>query len=175
MREVRLSFGGQARRAREELERALESITYRLDHLESAPAPEYDLDKLRGIMAGVSGQAKQRLDELDSRVLGLSKEQDASDQHLKDLTFAVAEGIERVSRAERRIHATIKRARKELADHGFESPGLETEAAELRSVDGDRGADGKVPAVPETVEAADDAPSSIRGVSAGHLRRVRGW
>ncbi|MEE8139189.1 MAG: hypothetical protein V3T81_10035, partial [Thermoanaerobaculia bacterium] len=106
----------------------------------------------------------------DLQLLALSKAGAATDQRLKDVTFAVAEGIERVDRAERRIHATIKRARKELAESGFESPGLESEAAELQLVDGKGSDPVEVSTVPEAVES-----SSIKGVPAETLRRVRGW
>ncbi len=162
--------GEARRRARRELQEALESITYRLDHLESAPPPKYDLERLRGIMAGVSGQTNDRLDALDLAVRAVASISETTDQRLKDLTLAVAEGIERVARSERRIHAVIKRARKELAEHGFESPGLETEAAELQLADGKGSEPTELPTVPKTLE-----PSSIKGVPAETLRRVRGW
>ena len=163
------------RRARRELEEQLRSISDRLDTLETAPAPEYDLDRLRGIMAGVSGQTNARLNQMDDERLALEKGLQALDERVKKLVFAVAEGIERVNRYEGRIHATIKRARKELADSGFQSPGLETEAAQLQLIDGGGGPDSGVPDVPTEVVDDPDAPSSIRGVPAAVLRRVRGF
>ena len=167
---------GEARkRARAELDQALKHIIYRLDSLESAPVPEYDLDRLRGAMAGVIGQANSRSNELADAITALEQGLQQVHKDLKEMKFAVAEGIERVARSERRIHATIKRARKELAEHGFESPGLETEAAELQLADGTASPDGKLPDMPGSVEGAPDAPSSIRGVSASTLRRVRGF
>ncbi len=166
--------GGARRRAREDLDQVLKHISHRLDALEAAPAPEYDLDRLRGIMAGVSGQANSRLDQVEERLVRIEDDDSKLIEKLKDLTFAVAEGIERVSRAEGRIHATIKRARKQLAEQGFESPGLETEAAQLQLSDGEASPDGEVPNVPGSVEPPG-APSSIRGVSASTLRRVRGF
>ncbi len=85
--------------------------------------------------------------------------------------FAVSDGIERTDRAERRVRNAIQRARKELGKLGYEDPGLEAEAGELRIVDGEGGGDGGVPAVSEEVAAVDAAPSSIRGVPAETLRR----
>ncbi len=149
-------------------------ISDRLDALESAPPPEYDLDRLRGIMAGVSGQTNTRLDAAELGILQFTRAMEETEQRVKDLTFAVAEGIERVDRSERRIHATVKRARKELAEHGFESPRLEAEAAELRSVDGKGGVESEVPSLPAGVGPTSETPSSIKGVPAETLARVRG-
>jgi len=47
------------------------------------------------------------------------------------VTTAVAEGIQHVERAENRIKATVRRARRELEDGGVRSPGLEAEARDL--------------------------------------------
>lgn len=167
--------GEARRRARRELQEALESITYRLDHLESAPEPAYDLDRLQAIMAGVSGKANSRLDDLETRLGTIEAPHSQLVERLKNLTFAVAEGIERVARSERRIDATIKRARKELADHGLESQGLEAEAAELQLVDGKRSEEHGVYTVSTDVAPSEDTPSSIKGVPAATLRRVRGF
>lgn len=55
----------------------------------------------------------------------------------EELIFAVSEGISKVERAEARIRATVKRARKELEAGGTYSPALDAEAQELRVIDGD--------------------------------------
>ncbi len=163
------------RRAHKELQADLGSIFRRLEHLESEPISSpvkleiekhvaiqlgelsRELESVRGFSAGVHGQ----VGELEKKVEGW--------------TLAIAEGIERVDRSERRIHATIKRARKELKALGYEDAGLEAEAAELRKVDGEGSTDGGVPDVQQSVEPALEEASSIRGVSAALLKRVRGF
>ncbi len=172
---MKLQSFGLWGRAREDLEQQLAHLSARLDTLESAPEPDHDLSELRGIVARASGHADARIDQLQDRLDKIEADDSKLVEKLKDLTFAVAEGIERVDRSERRIHATIKRARKELEEHGFESPRLEAEAAELQLSDGTASPGGKVPAVPGNVEGAPDAPSSIHGVPASTLRKVRGF
>jgi len=76
-------------------------------------------------------------------------------QEIERLTLAVADGISQVSRAQNRINNAIGRARKELADHGLESPGLEAEYDELRIVDGGAGEAERLP------EVSGDAPVPI--------------
>jgi len=130
----------------------------------------------------------ERLERLESaptatdRVLNLEELGVAQDAHLdqlttqiKDLTFAVSEGIERTDRAERRVRGVIQRARKELGSRGYEDPGLEAEAYELRAVDGDGGKDGGVPPVSEEVAEVEPEASSIPGVSAEQLRKRWGY
>ena len=92
----------------------------------------------------------------------------------KDIILAVSDGIERTDRAERRIKATVARARRQLAGLGYEDPGLEAEATELRLLDGDAGEKGLVLPVPAQVEETASAPSSVRGVPAETMRRARG-
>ncbi len=172
---MKLFPGGARQRARVELQEQLVKIFYRLETLETAQAPEYDLELLRGIFTGLSDQTTSRLAQVEQRLLAIEGNDSQLVEKLKVLTFAVAEGIERVDRSERRIHATIKRARKELADSGFESPRLEAEAAELQLVDGKGGTGGELPDVPASVDVPDETPSSIRGVPASTLRKVRGF
>jgi len=69
-----------------------------------------------------------------------------------ELTLAIDHGISHVDRAQRRINATVQRARDQLAENGVESPGLEAEAADLRTVDGDGSGESELPALPEEVE-----------------------
>jgi len=147
------SLNKDTRRALDALREQLAGYMTRLERVESAPTP---------------GDRVSNLEDLaNSHERALADQQ----QKIKELTFAVSEGIERTDRAERRIRNAIQRARKELAAHGFEDPGLEAEASELRIVDGDGGGDGGVPVVPEEVAEAESAPSSIKGVSAAQLRR----
>ena len=146
-----------ARRALDALREQLDGITSRLERVESAPTPTDRVLNLEEL--GVAQDA--HLDQITTQI--------------KDLTFAVSEGIERTDRAERRIRNAIQRARKELASRGFDDPGLEAEAHELRIVDGDGGKDGGLPAVSEEVAAVGGEASSIKGVSAEILRKRWGF
>jgi len=149
-------FGFGSRSSTNAIERVQEqlaSILARLDALESAPLLPLHAELF-----------DPRLDALETGF-------DRITSDFKATNFAVSEGIERTDRSERRIHATIKRARKELGKLGYEDPGLEAEAHELRLIDGDGGLDGGVPAVPAEVEEAESTPSSIPGVTAAQLRR----
>lgn len=145
------------RRALDALGEQLGGYLARLERVESAPTPGDRVTNVENLTVA-----------LDSRLSEL-------DQKIKELTFAVSEGIERTDRAERRIRNAIQRARKELAARGFDDPGLEAEAHELRIVDGEGGEDRGVPAVSEEVAAVEGAASSIKGVSADLLRRRWGY
>ncbi len=145
------------RRALDALREQLDGITSRLERVESAPTPNDRVLNLEEL--GVAQDSQ--LSELQTKI--------------KDLLFAVETGVERVDRAERRVRGVIQRARKELGARGYEDPGLEAEAYELRAVDGDGGKDGGVPAVPEEVAAVGPEASSIRGVPAETLRRRWGF
>ena len=145
------------RRALETLREQLGGYLARLERLESAPTPGDRVTNLEEL----AGTFVTQLGELATKI--------------KDLTFAVSEGIERTDRAERRVRGVIQRARKELGRLGYEDPGLEAEAHELRTVDGDGGKDGGVPVVSKEVAAVEPAASSIRGVSADQLRRRWGY
>jgi len=169
------NIGPSKERARRELKTALSSIADRLDALETTPAPTITEDNLKAALAQLLTRLEERFEVADARVDGLETSLADEERRVKALTFAVSEGIERVARHERRIHATVKRARKELEAHGFESPGLEAEAAELHIVDGDRSEQGEVPTLPAGVEPPFEEASSIKGVSAETLRRVRGF
>ncbi len=141
------------RRALEALQEELAGYRSRLEGLESAPTASDRVLNLEEL--GVAQDA--HLDQLTTQI--------------KDLTFAVSEGIERTDRAERRVRGVIQRARKELGARGYEDPGLEAEAYELRAVDGDGSKDGGVPAVSTEVAEVEPEASSIRGVPAETLRR----
>ena len=145
------------RRALDALREQLDGITSRLERVESAPTPTDRVLNLEEL--GVAQDA--HLDQITTQI--------------KDLTFAVDEGIQRTDRAERRVRGVIQRARKELGSRGYEDPGLEAEAYELRAVDGEGGKDDGVPAVSEEVAAVGGAASSIKGVSAEILRKRWGF
>jgi len=170
-------FGGTRRkRAREELQKQLRSIFDRLETLETTPPPSLPLglteESLAKVMVGISG----RFDSLDARVQGVDALAATLQDKLKDYAFALSEGIERTDRAERRIRGVVARAQKKLADAGLEDPGLDAEDHQLRLVDGEGSGEGGVPDMPEAVGPdSDDAPSSVPGVTAGQLRRARGF
>ena len=145
------------RRALDALREQQDEITSRLERVESAPTASDRVLNLEEL--GVAQDAT--LEQLHTKI--------------KDLTFAVAEGIERTDRAERRVRNAIQRARKELGARGYDDPGLEAEAYELRVVDGDGSKDGGLPAVSEEVAAVGGAASSIKGVSAEILRKRWGF
>ena len=148
--------------------RMLDSILLRLEALESTPAPPPPPIPTEAIVAELEARIESHWATFPASLAFLEKT-------LKDTNIAVAEGIERVERTERRIASTVARARKELRESGYDHPGVEAEAHELRNVDGGGGEGGGVPPVPEAVEADADHPSSIRGVPASTLRRVRGY
>jgi len=89
----------------------------------------------------------------------------------EDVRAAVAHGIEDIERVDNRIKATIRRTTKQLEEAGVESPALNAEAEHFRVVDGGGGSESGLPTVPEIVE---DVQSSIPGVSAAELAKVRG-
>lgn len=173
--QVKLPFGQKAGRTRRERDEQLQSIFDRLDTLETAPAPTISPSDVEATRLEGRIHLEQRLGPLESRIDGVESALGDMERKVKEWTFAVEEGIERVSRSERRVIASIKRARKELSDAGFESPSLEAEAEELRIVDG-KGSDGRrLPEVQPDMGEPDREASSIRGVSAAELNRVRGF
>jgi len=141
----------------------LSGILSRLDRLETAQDSPEALDRVGGALASAQ-------EEIEA----LSESQESIETKFKHLLQAVADGIERVDRSERRVIATIKRARKELAEHGLESAGLEAEDHDLRLVDGVGGEERGVPPVRDEVAEAQNQASSIRGVSVEQLRRAHG-
>lgn len=163
-----MGFFGLATQAENEALRVeLGRTSGRLDRLESAPVPIPSANDIVGAVGPILDALRERLALLEP----LPHDFKAIEQTLKEMTFAVSEGIERVDRAERRIKQTIKRARKELAEHGFQSPGLEAESAEIQSVDGGGGETHGVHTLQEGVATGDEA-SSVAGVSVAELRSV---
>ncbi len=150
---------------------ALRGVLSRLYDLESAPSPGLDLDPIHHELTSIRTELSSdnaSITELVDTVTGLTVQ-------AKEFVIALAEGIERTDRAERRIKATVARARKELKARGYEDPGLDSEAYELRDADGDGGEiDGVLPLRAGVEEPAQEA-SSISGVSLETLRRVRGY
>lgn len=95
----------------------------------------------------------------------------ALNSRVDDLFTAVSQGILHVDRSEKRVQATIRRARSEFADGGFEHDGLEAEHAEFSVIDGGGSEGVKLPPVPPDVAGNE---SSIPGVSIEQLRAIRG-
>ena len=149
------------------LKASLDSICDRLDRLESSRRDDPDLKiihpTLKDLRHGLH-LASTSLDSLDGRIIELEAQG-------KTFTMALSEGIEHVDRSERRIQATVRRARDKLKEFGYEDPGLDAEAVELRARDGKGSDDVGVQLVREEVAET----SSIPGVSKAALRRVRGF
>ena len=159
--EERVIFGSRAKQI-------LDGIKARLEALETAPQPPPPPIPIEAIVTELEVRLEARFAPLAASLLDLEK-------RLRDTNVAVAEGIERTDRTERRIASTVARARKELRESGYDHPGVDAEAAGLREIDGGGGGGGGVQPVPEEVAADADHPSSIRGVPASYLRRARGF
>ncbi len=133
------------------LDGSLDRVQEGIEALKSRPSPTPEPDsRIDGLVTGL----QEASDALRSYADGLED----LDRRMVAITLATAEGIERVERAERRIRSTVKRARKELAEQGFESPALEAEDAELRLVDGDGSEADRVPALRDDVEPPGPPP-----------------
>jgi len=146
----------------------LAGIFSRLEALESTPALPPPPVPTEAILIEMRAHVETRLAPLSAAFTDLEK-------RLRDTNVAVSEGIERTERTERRIASTVARARKELRESGYDHPGVEAEDHELQRVDAGGSDDRGVQPVQEAVEADADRPSSIRGVPASTLRRVRGF
>ena len=145
-------------------------ITSRVDRLESAPIATPSLDAVKQTLKELAQVAAANQTDIAASATTLQNLQIL----MKNLTAAVSEGIERTDRAERRIKATVKRARAELEARGYQDPGLDAEAYELRLIDGEPSPDGGVPPMQPGVAGPAVHASSIRGVSVETLQRVRG-
>jgi len=154
----------------EALKTQLSINSERLDRLETAPPPSTDTDLLQETNANYARELEKAVGQIDQLNVDLN---DLVQAH-KDIVIAVAEGIERVDRSERRIQGTVKRAQKKLANHGFVDEGLEAENDQLQLIDGDRGKEPGMQPVRNEMEGADEAISSIEGVTRAQLRRARG-
>ena len=149
------------------IQRRLSGVLGRIEKLETVPRPPVDFTDLRERIDNAIATVTDRVDELTVA------HQELRDGH-KDLILAVSEGIERTERAERRVQATVKRARKELSERGLSDPGLEAENQELSDIDGDRGGNGEVPAVRAPVAPVAPQASSVPGVPLDTMARFRG-
>ena len=147
--------------------------------VETAPRELFDITPIEERLAAQDASAEETralLEEL--RTDGLSAlvtRADVVDRRLNEMLQALAEGIERVDRSERRIRATVTRAQKKLEEAGFEDAGVEAEAAGLQLVDVGGSEDVAMRVVQEDVETDADRPSSIPGVSAETLAKARGY
>jgi septation ring formation regulator EzrA len=94
---------------------------------ERVQALESDLGRIREDLRRLETAISQPI-ELDS----VTREIEAIDERLQDMTLAIAEGIERVDRSERRVRQVVSRAKKQLEDFGIDDPGLSAEAEQLR-------------------------------------------
>ena len=138
----------------------------RLEQLESRPHPSdirAELDTAQEVIVALRSLQDAQIVQLD-----------LFETKLKDLTLAVAEGIENVARKERRIASTLARARKELAERGLEAEGIDAEIRELSDVDGAGSEEPRLPAVPSEVAVDEPEVSSIEGVPLYVMRAVRG-
>jgi len=160
-------------RFKKALEKTLWDFRADVAELQSRPVPE---DWRPDVMA-VEGNLAALTVTVDSITLPqeLIERIDSLEAKNKEMTFAVAEGIERTARAERRIGQTIARARAELQKRGFTDPGIEAEDRHLRLVNAEGGDGGGVSDVPEEVAEPTGTPSSVRGVSVEQLRAARGF
>jgi len=102
----------------------------------------------------------------------LAQAMEKNEARLDSLTLAVAEGIERVSRAENRIAKTVTSARRLVAAAGLEHAGIEAEDQELRAADGASSDDQQVLPLSPVLEI--DGPSGVPGLSRNELARLRG-
>lgn len=150
----------------ERLERAQESVDQLLEENTELSGRLAQIERER-LSVAILEDRLELLEALEPRL-------DLVEAQRKEISLAVAEGIERVDRAERRIKATVQRARKELKDRGYADPGLDAEAQEFRDVDGKGSDNGGVQPVQESLGADFESPSSVKGVTLGQLQRVRG-
>jgi len=131
-----------------------------IDRLNTEPVPGYDDHQVRAEITALRKDVGDDLEDVAGR--------------MKNLTMAVAEGIERVDRSERRIGATIKRAQAKLAESGYDDPAIAAEIEGLRLIDGAGGLEEEVPPLLPGVGDAGGQPSSVPGLTVAQLQRVRG-
>lgn len=149
----------------------LQSIEGRIERLETAPPPTIDASQ---ITRAIDSQ-QDRLGALDTVSTLADRRLGALERAHTQMTQALADGIERNDRAERRVRAVVARARKELADSGVADPGLEAESQQLRLLDGEGSEAQGVSPVPAVVGDAAHEASSVKGVTVEQLRHVRGY
>ena len=157
-------------RSKNRIWEVLNKILSRMDHLESIPTPTVDPE----VVASAVAAHLERIDALAAVVEELASQGKDLEDRVREYVIALAEGIERVDRSERRVKATVARARKELEANGLVDPGVEAEAEQLRLVDAARGSDRGMQPVSESVEPVIVPPSGFPGVSPDQLRVLRG-
>jgi len=162
-------------RAQRELDWELPPIIARIERLESPPPTTHTPQQIEELRAALLPLFQAEIASVEARMDGCETGLEDVETKMKNLTIATAEGIERVERYERRINATVQRARKQLSEQGLESSGLEAEAADLRIVDGGRSDESEVSALPTGLEPPSERASSVKGVPAATLARVRGY
>jgi len=159
-------FGG-TRRERAATVAALEAVSEVLERSVSAASSrsstersQEDIESLRALLVLESAEIALRLQKIERRA--------------EELATALAHGIEHEERRERRIQATVKRARRQLAELGVEDPGLEAEFDGLSVSDGGASEEGEVLLLPGEVEESPGVQeSSIPGVTREQLQRAR--
>jgi len=106
--------------------------------------------------------------EIAEKLAFLEQQQHQNSTRIDQLRLAVSDGIERVDRAEKRVQKTVSGARRLLKENGLEHAGLEAEAEELRSRDGE-----PEPELPEVFEDVEPTgPTGYPGVTHEHLRAL---
>jgi len=156
---------------------ALAEIRDRVERLETAPVPDLP-PSVDARLTDLSRRDADQQDHIDTNAENVAEiidRFDGLDGWRKEIVIAVGEGIERTDRAERRIKASVQRARKQLESLGYVDDGLESEAVDLRLIDGDGSERGGVPPVPAEVANAQEESSSVRGVPLETLKRARGY
>ena len=116
-----------------------------LDRIDTAVTPGYDDT---AVLAALDSH-RAHIEELTAALADIEED-------VRAQTIAIAEGIQHVDRAERRVRAAVGRARKRMADLGYEDEGLEAEAAELREIHGDERQDEQLRLMREGMEAAEN-------------------
>lgn len=129
------------------------------------PSTDQLVSELRAWAETALQTVAEIIDELQETCSTLTARMEATDSDLTEVKLAVDDGIRHVDRAERRIRATVKRAREQLSEHGLESAGLEAEAAELRVIDGGGSEPEGVQPVPE--DMGRSAQAALRQVFDG--------
>jgi len=90
---------------------------------------------------------------------------------LDDLRTALADGIARVDRSEKRIQKTVTSARRLVQSNGLEHAGIEAEFDELEEPLVQAALSLDPPEPEETFE--DDRPTGIPGISRARLEELR--
>ncbi len=140
--------------------RGLRECRGRLESLESTQA---NVDFLTQEMSRLSPIVAQTARERTSQAI-LEVRLETLEGQRKEMTLAIAEGIEHVDRAERRIKSTLQRAKTKLAGLGYQDDGVDAEMEELRLVNGGGGKESELPPVPEHVGAPDTLIEQLRSM-----------